>query len=296
MSAVLFIDANQYLNLYRMAGGGKQLLDALIEQKAHIFICRQIADEVLRNKLEVAQLFFAELFKGTMGSVPYHLLGEDEVAKKSFDQRESSQTTLRSLASDALCKMSRSEDDVSKRLESLFDKAIPATDEEIRRARERKEVGNPPGKKNGPIGDQMAWEQLLTYCKANKRKRVWIITNDGDHLSTWKGRSFLNAFLYRELSNSCGAPLEVHCFRNLMEGIRHFAKHAGVIAEKLPTPEETVVIRNELDALPPFGWFSPNDGDAAVIQNYLIRQRYRAAMADAGNSADTPLTMRDAED
>jgi len=75
---VLFIDANQYLNLHRMVAG-RRLLDSLEEQKAHIFVSVQIVDEVLRNKLRCAQTFFLDKLKGVgeiKGTIPDHLLGD----------------------------------------------------------------------------------------------------------------------------------------------------------------------------------------------------------------------------
>jgi hypothetical protein len=57
---VLFIDANQYLKLYGMVLTGKDVLDWLEEQQAHIFVSAQIVDEVFRNKLSCAQKFFAD--------------------------------------------------------------------------------------------------------------------------------------------------------------------------------------------------------------------------------------------
>jgi hypothetical protein len=54
---MLFIDSQQYLDLYRMHTG-KQLLKPLASVKDRVFITAQIADEVTRNKLEIAYLFF----------------------------------------------------------------------------------------------------------------------------------------------------------------------------------------------------------------------------------------------
>jgi hypothetical protein len=62
MSVILFIDANQYLELYGLIAG-KRLLDSLEEQKAHIFVSMQIVDEVLRRKLGCAQIFFSNKLK-----------------------------------------------------------------------------------------------------------------------------------------------------------------------------------------------------------------------------------------
>jgi hypothetical protein len=76
MYKALFIDANQYLRLYGMANASG-LLEALEEQKEYIFVSTQIADEVMRNKLDYAKLALAAKFKklDEKGVVPDHLLG-----------------------------------------------------------------------------------------------------------------------------------------------------------------------------------------------------------------------------
>jgi len=77
MSAVLFIDANQYLSIYGLVDG-KKLLDLLERQKTYIFVSVQIVDEVLRNKLRWAHEFFSDKFKEIKeieGFVPNHLFG-----------------------------------------------------------------------------------------------------------------------------------------------------------------------------------------------------------------------------
>ncbi len=56
---MIFIDANQYLNLYRTIGS-KSLLAAMEEQQDHIFITAQIVDEVNRNKVDVVAKFVAD--------------------------------------------------------------------------------------------------------------------------------------------------------------------------------------------------------------------------------------------
>jgi hypothetical protein len=58
-------------------------------------------------------------------------------------------------------KISQSNDEVSTVLTPLFVKAVPHREEELQRAKQRKECGQPPGKKAGPIGDQLTWEQIL---------------------------------------------------------------------------------------------------------------------------------------
>lgn len=188
MSATLFIDANQYLELYRTIAG-KKLLNSLDEQKPYIFISAQIVDEVLRNKLRIAKSFFTDKLKkiNTVNAlVPDHLLGISdqkttyfrEVIEQANEQAKQAVKELSTLASDALSLISRSEDDVSRRLGEVFDKSVSPSIDEMRRARERKERGNPPGKASGPLGDQITWEQLLIHCKKSKCTRLWIVTSD----------------------------------------------------------------------------------------------------------------------
>jgi hypothetical protein len=62
-------------------------------------------------------------------------------------------------------KISQSNDEVSTVLTPLF---VPHREEELQRAKQRKECGQPPGKKAGPIGDQLTWEQILARFVGRK--------------------------------------------------------------------------------------------------------------------------------
>ena len=74
--ALLFIDANKYLDLYR-TDRGRLLLSPLREQLDYIFVPQQVANEVQRNKVLVASRFLTEKFgalKSRNFNVPDHLL------------------------------------------------------------------------------------------------------------------------------------------------------------------------------------------------------------------------------
>jgi hypothetical protein len=62
VDAFVFIDANEYLDLYRVKKS-KKLLDALREQREYIFVTAQIVDEVQRSKLRVTADFLNGLFE-----------------------------------------------------------------------------------------------------------------------------------------------------------------------------------------------------------------------------------------
>lgn len=256
MAVALFIDANQYLKLFGLVAG-KRLLDSLDEQKDHIFVSEQIADEVCRNKLACAQRFFSANMKDPLSTpVPDHLLGiseqEASTIRAAFQHAEEAKSELKKLSGGALNRISQSTDDVSVRLGRLFDGAPKAGPEVLQRARDRKERGNPPGKEEDALGDQITWEQLLAHCSENKVERIWIITADRDYHVMHDGKALLNSFLYSELVKTCGTSVEVRCFDDLLKGITDFGKHAGVKAEKLPTEQEATVIKKEIDSLPVF--------------------------------------------
>jgi hypothetical protein len=128
------------------------------------------------------------------------------------------------------------------------------------------------GNAGGPIGDQLTWEQVLTHFKG--KKRLWIISRDGDYGTVYDDTGFLNRFLYDELCEVAPAP-EVYLFADTVEGIKHFVDTTGVKAEKRLSPEETKEIRKEEKALPPLGWLSGNSVEAsgALARDWLLRNQ-----------------------
>lgn len=290
LDALFFIDANQYLGLYRVTKG-KKLLQSIREQQKHIFITQQVVDEVQRNKLAVTAPFLGAQFQELKlrgFEIPDHLLDISlEPAKlrsaitdiqQKIDQVN---VDLAAAALQTVQRISQSEDQVSKALAELFAGAIAETQEELQRARKRKERGNPPGKERNPLGDQLTWEQLLSHAKG--KTRVWIVSSDTDYCIEHGGKQFLNALLYQDLARFNQPPPQVFCFDNIDDGIRDFASKTGVKADALPTPEESKEIKEEFAALPPVGWLSNNvslnEAAAAVMQQHSARQRIAAFIA-----------------
>jgi hypothetical protein len=256
--ALLFIDAQIYLDLYRIPSG-KQLLAPLSEQSERIFVTQQVVNEVTRNKIEVAASFLSTHFptlKLNTFKVPDHLFGQTEGESKTIVKRMGEISTdigklnqaIFDLTEGIMDKIGHSTDAVSMTLDPIFSRAKLHTDDELRRAKNRRELGNPPGKKTDPLGDQLNWEQILSQL--TPKSKLWIISRDGDYGSTYGGRLFLNKFLYDELRK--GAPnAEAFLFRNIVDGIKDFTKATGVDANTLPTAAEEAEIKKEIEALPP---------------------------------------------
>lgn len=130
--------------------------------------------------------------------------------------------------------ITRSEDEVSRTLNVLFDKASEHTSQEFIKAQERKERGNPPGKSTDPLGDQINWEQLLNSL--NLIDELYIISNDHDLLTTIDNKSFLSPFLHEEIKQ-VNKNLKVNCFHSLSNALIALTKTSSEKIENLPSQE-----------------------------------------------------------
>ena len=228
--ALVFIDANQYLQCYRLAAG-KKLLPAIKAQQEHIFITKQVVDEVQRNRLRLTADLLTSETKELEQAARCTAFTEDLRLKVS-----AARAKFATAARETLQQVSRSEDDVSKALAELFKTAVVEWTDELQRARLRKEKGNPPGKQNDPLGDQLTWEQLLSHTTG--KSKVWIISSDQDYFAKLKGKLFLNTLLHQELAALNTPPTRVFCFDDLVDGLKDFATQTGAKADALPTEEE----------------------------------------------------------
>jgi hypothetical protein len=280
--AVLLIDANRYLQFYGLRADTK-LLKILEERKSQVFVPTQIVEEVYRNKLAYVVKAISESLKEVddiTRKIPAHLFGfpVEFLAKLRITLQEAATTKelLKRGATDMVGSVARSEEEISLHLEILFGSATPPTEEQLQRARDRKERGNPPGKMKNALGDQIVWEQLLSRCTGCTG--IWIITDDGDYHVKYDGQILLDPLLHRELKAVCAPGARIHCFDRLDEGLKHFAKSTNVKIENVPTETESEEIRKELDALPPMSSVvatspaGPASSDLPTMEDWLAYQ------------------------
>ncbi len=286
---MLFIDSQQYLDLYRLSGR-KLLLGSLAAVSDRVFVTSQIADEVTRNKVGVANQFFTDHFKGlgqefkVIGKGLPNQLFSDTVTselqaklKAVPDCIDGVRKAANKAVDDLLQQIGRSEDEVSRVLAGIFGRAVDASQSELDRARARKERGRAPGKPRDALGDQINWEQFLT-C-AEKWPQVWIISRDGDYCHKYAETVVLNAALYHDLTQK-RQGIVVHCFTEMEKGIRDFIEANPVPDAQLPTPDEAERINKEQEALPLRGWMDSDDGawDIVVQQNVARQRSLQAAI------------------
>ena len=282
--SLLFIDTNKYLDFYR-TDIMKKCLPQLLENIDHIFITQQIAREVQRNKLRASADFFIQQKPKleNIGQLRVHLSDHQDLLQKWTDFKDLT-TQLDNVLLDLIAKISCSEDKISKQLSTIFEKAVPHSAHELRQARDRKELGNPPGKPNNPIGDELNWEQILTHLKDKNKKRLWIISKDSDYGTFYGGKGFLNCFLYDELCRIVPKP-EVYLFDNMSRGIDDFFKTIGVPAEQRFTQQEVEEIEKEERSLSqPMLYQSHDFANLSELASQAVQGMYQ--------SIDTSLTYR----
>lgn len=250
----IYIDANIYLRFY--------LLDQPLFQKVlpvvtgieeDIFSTRQIADEVRRNKINAflahAGNFFAQIPKSP--NLPAFDTGADIQKSKTWRKKvstlktdiEACSTEYKASIKAMAHSIADSTDPVSIQLEKIFSNSGKPTEAQLTRARLRKELGNPPGKRSDPLGDQISWEQFLDQCK--KDQSVWIITRDGDFFDVLIDELRLKPTLEADLRKKIGAQGKIYLFDDLLTGLESFKADSGKRINNLPSKAEIKKIHEE---------------------------------------------------
>lgn len=252
---ILFIDANVYIRFYDSANNKfTTLLETIVELNNYVFITKQIRDEVYRNKLTAAINSFDSNYKSlglSKTTLPEHLdengyrklSAWNKKRNKVIREENELKNEYCNIVSNTLQLIMNSKDVVSIKLEKIFALAKSPTLADLEAARLRKETGNPPGKAKDPLGDQLSWEQFLQHYNGNE---IWIITNDGDYLSQYNGKHYLNPFLYNELMRrGNNKPPKINLFDSLSKGIEDFVSKLDYSVKTMPSGDELELIMIE---------------------------------------------------
>jgi hypothetical protein len=239
----IFIDANIYLEFYRVDWREfSKILPSLEDIRGEIVSTKQIEDEVERNKLGITIGACQELMKridpskaGLDASLAAEYKGRfghdwPFIAEKA--QVEAAKRNIRELLGARVAAVARSADAVSGALDKIFSSARDASEDELQRARLRKERGNPPGKRGDPLGDQLTWEQLK--ASLSHEDDTWIITKDKDYSWNFEGTICLNPLLLSELGVIGLKAEQVHVFDNLSLALTELNKSKPL--KTLPDP------------------------------------------------------------
>ncbi|WP_419807936.1 hypothetical protein [Sphingomonas sp.] len=243
----IFIDANILLGFWSCRAGRvpSELLLPLVEIREHVLVTRQVADEVRRRKLavfvETRGKFDHELppdLPDHLTKVKLHADATARILELSSALREARKDWETASAEIAQA-ISTNSDLATGMLSPLLDQAVEATTEQMARARDRRERGNPPGKRSDPLGDQLSWEQFVDAAQG--RPKVWIISRDSDFAVTLSKRRLINPMLGAELKAVGVGDIELHdtlsgAFRSIRDA--GLATPAGIEEKTLEDAEK----------------------------------------------------------
>lgn len=251
----LFIDANIYLDFYNSnAVEYKKLLETITEAKSDIIITQLIVDEVVRNRSTKFKESFNNYAKnlGTIDcKLPVHIGSSLDTKVADWNKQraklandlKTSNKALGEIKTKSLEEVQQGKDNVSRTFLDIFRTAIIPTEQQIGRARWRREIGNPPGKRSDVLGDQLSWEQLIDNLSG--LKRLILVTKDSDYFTDLgNDKSALNPLLYEEISRK-HSSLKVEVFNKLGPAFEFYNSKKNIKLKNLPSKEELKQIEKE---------------------------------------------------
>lgn len=196
----VFIDTNVFLSFYHLTNEDLEELKKLVvlikNKSITLHLPEQVKDETWRNRASKIKDKFEGLKKEKFSlTFPAYCKGYEDykLLKDSLKECEKHHATMvKKIESDI--ENQQLEADIL--IKDLFEKAklIKRTNDIILKARERMDIGNPPGKNNS-LGDAINWESLLSSVP--KKAKICIIADDKDLYSPLNDNE-LNEFLIEE--------------------------------------------------------------------------------------------------
>lgn len=211
----LFIDTNIFLNLFHYSNDDLEELNKLAvllrDKRLTLILPSQVAMEFRRNReskiadslKRLKEIRLALQFPQICKDYPEYR----ELRKHQREFEDAHKRLMARITSDAQSKSLRADYLIG----SLFERAqiINSTPILIGKARERLDIGNPPGKK-GSLGDAINWEALLGTVETGRD--VYFISGDKDYCSDLDENKF-DGFLLQEWADTKKA--NVHFFKSL---------------------------------------------------------------------------------
>lgn len=219
----IFIDSNVFLSFYHLSSDEleelKKLAVLIREGQVRLLLPEQVAHEFERNRAgKIADA--VKRLRAQSSSLQIPQLGrqyeEYDKLRKAHKELEKNLSKMTDQIEEDATRQSLEADAV---VEELFNVAeqIPRSDELTDRARNRMDLGDPPGKK-GSLGDAINWEALLDA--APEGEDLYLISDDGDFFSPLD-REAIDPYLVNEWAEKKGSDL--HPYNRLSSLFRdHF--------------------------------------------------------------------------
>lgn len=212
----LFIDTNIFLSFYHLTSEDLEEIRklAVLIDKGDIvlWLPQQVEEEYLRNRENKISDALKKLREQNFkGQYPAFCKDYDEYnkLKRKLEKYSKTYSKLFSKITDDISSNSL---DADKAIKDLFERAkyIETTTDLINAARNRVNIGNPPGKNNS-LGDAINWECLIENVP--QEEDLYLITDDKDFFSLlenespkdflsseWEKQKKSKVFIYKRLS------------------------------------------------------------------------------------------------
>jgi predicted nucleic acid-binding protein len=198
----VFIDTNILLKVYSYSDDSptrlKEILELIEKKDIKLIITEQIFNEFYRNReLKLApSLDSIKNLRNSPFKIPAFCqdISEIKEIKKYFDKIEDAS---KNLYPKLLAEIGEKSLEVDKLFNQIFSKAgiIELSKEVLEEAKERFDLGNPPGK-DGSYGDAINWIILLKDEVTPKKEDLYFIGEDKDFLT--KDKENFSGFLKDE--------------------------------------------------------------------------------------------------
>jgi predicted nucleic acid-binding protein len=205
----LFIDTNIFLNFYSFSDEHLDKLEDLIalikKEKIRLFLTQQVIDEFKRNRERKLKkiLEYISSFKANLSSpVICHDYADMKKIQNLLKSVDVCKKQLVGLLKKGIKEKSLKAD---KLIEEIFSisKTIEISADVLSKAKERFDLGNPPGKNNS-YGDAVNWEYLLKNVPMSED--IFFVTTDKDYRSDINDTEF-SPFLKEEWQNKKKAKI-----------------------------------------------------------------------------------------
>lgn len=267
----LLIDTNVFLSFYHYSSDDLEELNKLVvllrQGEVKLYLPEQIDIEFWRNRAGK----IADAMKKLREQ---HLNIQFPQLSKDYNEYTYMREAQREYSLQHAQLINRIKKDIAEQklkadtiIMELFDLAesISTSEDIVKRARFRMDIGNPPGKK-GSFGDSIIWETLLE--KVPNGEDLYFITDDRDYssplnpasftpylLEEWKDKKLSNLISYKRLSDffadnnpdiELASEIDKDLLISALASSTYFANTHGVIARLSKYPEFTQTQLNEI--------------------------------------------------
>ena len=243
MDINIFIDTNIFLSFYDVTNEDlnelSKLADSLDKGEIVLYLPEQVRDEFMRNRVvKIAKAMNAFRKIKFSVSFPRMCTSYPEYQKLQSLIRECSDahsSLVTELERDILDESLRADDIIDR----IFDGArrVETTPPLLRRARDRMDLGKPPGKSSS-LGDAINWEALLS--EAPNSESLYIVSIDGDFSSPLDIDS-IDPYLAKEWNESKSS--DVYFYRTL-SGLFKELKYPILLSEERSKSECVADLEN----------------------------------------------------